>query len=151
MASSATITNPAGVWGATSQSDGQGPLVEHVAATTITAKSVVALSTTSGQVVVAATNQNVASLVGVNLSAGVGGNPVMCQVLGPCYGVRKDTGSEIAQFDRLVISATNTGTVTALSSATAITQLKDTGLVIGVAMAAAVTLATTVDVFLIRF
>lgn len=147
---SAQIINPAGLWGGTSQSDGQGDCVSLVCATTVTAKSVVALSTDSGKIVTAATNQSMPSVVGVALNPGVAGNPCLVEVMGMVYGVLKDTGTIIAQFDRLTISATNTGTVTNISAATAVTQVKDTGLIIGVAMAAAVTLATTVDMFLIR-
>ena len=149
----AQIMNPAGAYGyATSAQEGQSEAnAEMVCQTAITAKQVVALSTTEAQIVPAATNQNNNSIVGVALYAGSAGNPILVATHGPVYSVQKDTGTNIAQFDRLTISATNTATLTNVSNATAVTQIKDVGMIVGVAMAAATTGATTVDVFLTRW
>jgi len=141
----AQITNPAGAFGAVLTADNQATMVSAVCAAAISNKAIVALSTTEAQIVTAATNQNIPSVVGAAVETGVAGNPIMVAVLGPVYSVLKDTGTNIAQFDRLTISATNTGTLTNVSAATAITQVGDTGKVIAIAMAASVTAATTVD------
>lgn len=149
--SRAAIVNPAGAFGLPTTSDGQAETAEVVAQTAITAKTVVALSTTAAQAVPAATNQAITSVLGVAVNGATAGNPFLVAVLGPIYGIAKDTGANIAQFDRLTISAAATGAVTNLGSTSAITQQKDIGQVIGIALAAAVTTATTVDAFLIRW
>jgi hypothetical protein len=150
----AQIIDSVGVWGyALTQSDKASACVEMQAQTAITAKTIVAMSTTEGQVVPCATNQSVASVVGVCLNAGVANNPLLIATQGPVFNVVKETasGQNFAQFDRAQFSTTTTGSAALLTSATAITQQKDIGLVIGIAMAAATTGATTVDLFLSRW
>lgn len=154
MAGGAQITNPAGVWGETTQALGQGDgIVSAVAATAITAKTVVALSTTEANIVPAATNQATDSIVGIAIEAASSGNPCLVCTSGPVYGVAKSTAAadNIAQFDRLTISSTTTAAVALLASTTAVTQIKDIGSVVGIAMAAATTGATTVDVWVVRW
>ncbi len=116
---------------------------------------VVACSTTEGldgpRVVVAATNQNVASLVGVAIEPANSGQSVEVAVQGATvYGAAKDTGSAISQFDFLTISATTTGALTTISGATAITTVAGLGKIVAVAVAAAITTAAVVDVMMVR-
>lgn len=137
-----------------------GRTVAGLAAGAITAGQVVALSTTEATspggpaVVVAATNQNLNSVVGIAIESAVAGQS--CEVaVGDgtvVYGASKDTGSTIAQFDRLTISSTTTGGLVTVSAATAVSQIKDVGIIYAVAMVAnAVTTGTAIDVMLIRW
>lgn len=146
------LHNKAGAWGAdVSAMDGQGYTEPMVAATAITAKTIVALSTTSAQVVPCATNQDLGSIVGIAVNSAAAGQIVNVQMLGSVYGVAKSTAAadNFAQFDRVTFSATTTAAAALLSDATAVTQIKDVG-VIGVALAAATTGATTMNVMVRR-
>lgn len=147
------IVNPAGVWGAPTTALGQGLEYEALAAGTIAAGQIVALSTTEAQIVAAATNQAAVSLIGVALSAAVAGQTVLVVTGGPAYGVLKGTAAadNFAQFNLATISSTTTGGATVLNTTTAITQYAALGQVIGIAMAAAVTTATTVDLWIVRY
>lgn len=146
------LYNPGGVWGSTSEYNGQGYTQPMVAATAVTGKTLVALSTTAGQVVPCATNADAGSVLGVAMDTVAAGQTVMVRILGPVYGAAKSTAAadNFAQFDRVTFSATTTAAAALLSDATAVTQAKDVGNSIGIVMAAATTGATTCNIFLIR-
>lgn len=146
------LYNPAGVWGSTSEYNGQGYTQPMVAATAITAKTIVALSTTAGQVVPCLTDMDKGAVLGVAMEGVAAGQTVMVRILGPVFGVAKSTAAadNFAQFDRVTFSATTTAAAALLSDATAVTQAKDVGNSIGIVMAAATTGATTCNIFLVR-
>lgn len=146
------LHNKAGVWGAdVTTMEGQGYTEPMVAATAVTAKTIVALSTTAGQVVPCATNQDLGAVVGIAVNGAAAGGIVNVLLIGSIYGVAKSTAAadNFAQFDRVTFSATTTAAAALLSDATAVTQIKDVG-VIGVALAAATTGATTMNVMIRR-
>lgn len=150
----AALQNPGGVWGQTvADMTGQGYTQPMVAATAVTAKTIVALSTTSAQVVPCATNQAVSSVLGIAMETVAAGQTVNVRMIGPVYGVAKSTAAadNFAQFDRVTYSATTTAAAALLSSATAVTQVKDTSQILGVVLAAATTGATTCNIMLIHW
>lgn len=140
------LQNVAGAWGGDTQNSGQGYSTPMVAAAAISAGYVVAASTTTAQVVHAATNQNILSVLGVALSAAASGQVVQVVSSGLAYNVKKDTSAQVAQFDRLTIAATDTGTLTPIAATAAITQQVDIGKVVAVALVAAITTASTIGV-----
>lgn len=140
-----SLQNVNGAWGGDTQNTGQAYATPYPAATTVSAGYVVALSTTTAQVTHAATNQAIASVLGIALSAASAGQVVQVIGDGPAFNVKKDTSASVVQFDLLTIAATDTGTLTPLGATTAITQMKDIGKVVAIAMAAAITTASTIS------
>lgn len=124
-------------------------LREFVFATTASAGELVSLSTDGYKIIRTLTNTAARLTVGVaveNVAAAASG--LVC-LYGPAYGVKKEA-SAITAGDLVTVSASTTGGVVSLAQTTAITQLKDTAITIGVAMKSATAGDTTVSVFVAK-
>lgn len=122
-------------------------LGEYVAATTIAAGEVAALSSDGFKIAVATVGMSPRLAVGIAaepIAAGASGNIIL---RGPAYAVKKD-GSVLAAGDVVGISTSSAGAVGLITAATVITQAKDTGLVLGTVVNTATAAGTTATVYI---
>lgn len=147
------ISNQLGAFGlGTTNDDTSGVLqvfVNGITNTTINAGDLVALSTVSGKVVRCLTGTSPNLIVGVAAQAIPGSGNGLVITQGPAFNVNKDTASAVTQGDNVTRSAAVTASVLSVQT-TAITQLKDLGQAVGVAMATAATALTVCDIFVTK-
>lgn len=151
------IQNSAGAFGASAlpgyTGDDLSPLVTEMraAVSTIVRGDIVALSTSSGYCIRCLTDTGQQLMVGIALAPQTTiGNPVPIVVYGPFIGANKDNTVAVTAANLVTRSAAVTATLLALAGSTAITQLKDTGLTIGIVQANAIATATTCDIFVCK-
>lgn len=148
------IQNPAGAFGLSTMSTYDGndlPAVVNnmLAATTISRGDLVALGSTVGQVIKCLTDTGQQLLAGVSLADTAAGGVVPVVTSGPVLFCKKGTSS-ITAGDLVTRSATVTAGAISLAGTTAITQLKDTGLTVGIATATVSAAATSVSIFVVK-
>lgn len=123
----------------------------RAAVTTIVRGDIVALSTSSGYCIRSLTDTGAQLLVGIALAGTTtAGNPIPIVVYGPFYGASKGTASAVTAGDLVGRSATATAALAPIGQTTAVTQIKDVGLSIGLVMANASAAATTADIFVVK-
>jgi len=150
------LQNSAGAFGlsglGTYTGDDRWEAVEtFIASTTITRGDIVALSTSSGYVIDCLTNTTENKMVGIAAASATAGQEIPVVIAGPFYGAKKDNTVAVTAGDAVGRSAAVTASVLSISAATAVTQLKDTGRVIGVVMANQTAGDATADIFVCRF
>lgn len=122
----------------------------RAAVTTIVRGDIVALSTSSGYCIRALTDTGQQLLVGIALAGTTtAGNPIPIVIAGPFYTANKGTAA-ITAGDLVTRSATITAGAAAFGATTAVTQAKDLGLAVGIAMSTQTAGDSTVDVFVVK-
>lgn len=123
----------------------------RAAVTTQAVGDLIALSSSAGYCIRCLTNTGQQLLVGVALEAPTTvGNPIDVIVYGPSFSTNKDNTVAVTAADLVTRSAAVTATVLSLAGSTAITQLKDTGLTIGVVWANQTAGDTTANIFVVK-
>lgn len=143
------INNPAGAFGyALTESPAGWGQYDFQAGAVVTSGYVVALSA-NGTVIHALTNVSSHKILGIAIDNAVTNGTLRVANYGPVVAV-KGNGNFVAG-DAVAVDATTPGVVGALTPATAVTQWKDVGPLVGVVLAAATTGATSVNIFVSRF
>ena len=146
------IVNANGVWGSTAGNDRSPLRVPMIASGTVTAGDLVICTSNSTGVVRSATvGDNGQKIIGVAAATRTSTQVVDVIIYGPVYGVKKDNTVAITEGDKVGLSAAVAAGVLSITAATAVTQMKDTGLVCGIALAAYTAAATTCDIFFVKY
>lgn len=143
------ISNPGGAYGASGTSSARGAVTElYKLITAVSRGELVALSSTTGDLIRCLTNTAQRLVVGVAVEDIALGKTGLVCTLGPVFGVKKDTASAVTAGDLVTRATTDTASVAPLGQTTAVTQVKDSiGIVCGVVLADAVATATSCDVY----
>lgn len=146
------IVDAVGVWGRT-PTDDRSPLhVPMIASGTVTSGDlVVCVSNSTGVVRSATTGDALPLVVGVAAQTKTSTQSVDIIIHGPVYGVKKDNTVGVTAGDKVGLSAAVAASVLSISAATAVTQLKDTGNVIGIALATYSAASATADIFFVKY
>lgn len=146
------IVNANGVWGSTTGNDRSPVRVPMIASGTVTAGDfVVCTSNSTGVVRSCTVGDNGQLVVGVAAATRTTTQVVDVIIYGPVYGVKKDNTVAITEGDKLGLSAAVAAGALSITAATVVTQMKDTGKVCGIALAAYSAAATTCDMFFVKY
>jgi hypothetical protein len=123
-----------------------------IASGTVTAGDfVVNTSNSSGVVRSATVGDNGQLVIGVAAATRTSAQVVDVIIYGPVYGVKKDNTVAITEGDKVGLSAAVAAGALSITAATVVTQMKDTGKVCGIALAAYSAAATTCDIFFVKY
>jgi len=146
------IVNANGVWGSTTGDDRSPVRVPMIASGTVTAgEFVVCTSNSTGVVRSATTGDSGQLVVGVAGATRTSTQVVDVIIYGPVYGVKKDNTVAVTEGDKIGLSGAVASGALSISAATVVTQMKDTGKVCGIALAAYTAAATTCDIFFVKY
>lgn len=146
------IVDPVGVWGRTATDDRSPLRAPMIASGTVTkGELVVCVSNSTGVVRSATVGDALPLVVGVAGATRTTTQSVDVIIIGPAYGVKKDSTVAITQGDKVGLSAAVAASALSITAATVVTQLKDTGNVIGIALASYSAASTTCDLFLLKY
>ncbi len=146
----ANLLNPGGAFGGAATIPQANHARPFVTAATVSKGQLVAMSSSTGVVILCLTNTAQRLLVGVAMeNIASGGIGLVC-TYGMYYGAKKDTASAVTAGDIVTRAATDTGGVAPLAGTTAVTQYKDTNLGMGIVWTNAAATATTCDIFVVK-
>lgn len=146
----AVIRNPAGAFGASVTGSERGHIIVPMMFTTTVSKGqVVSLSSAASRVIKTLTDTAVKLQIGIALEDTAAESEGLVCVYGPATALKTAaamTAGDIAQRD-----GTTAASVSSLAGTTAITQLKDAGVGIGIVMASVTAGDATVELFVGKF
>lgn len=146
------IVDAVGVWGRTGTDDRSPVHVPMIASGTVTkGELVVCVSNSTGVVRSATTGDALPLVIGVAGATRTTTQVVDVIIHGPVFGVKKDSTVGVTQGDKVGLSAAVAAAVLSISAATVVTQLKDTGNVIGIALATYSAASATADIFFTKY
>lgn len=146
------IQDAVGVWGRTPTDDRDALMTAMIASGTVTkGELVVCVSNSTGVVRSATTGDALPLVIGVAAATRTTTQSVPIVIHGPVYGVKKDNSVGVTQGDKVGLSAAVASSVLSISAATVVTQLKDTGNVLGIALATYSAASATADIFICKY
>lgn len=146
------IVDSKGVWGRTPTDDRSPVRVPMIASGTVTKGDfVVCTSDSTGVVRSCTVGDNGQLVIGVAAATRTSTQSVDVIIYGPVYGVKKDNTVAVTEGDKVGLSAAVAAGALSITAATVVTQMKDTGKVCGIALAAYSAAATTCDIFFVKY